>query len=171
MTNLKKLSKKLFSGSIAILFALNTVLSAGFAAPSDARSVSKADDVKAIPSDIAHIDVIHEGSAAGKPYPIYIQDAHSNPSAQQSIRQILRYLFEKNGFSKTMVALEGAVGDLRPDFLDFFKDFPEVNEAIRKDLLAKGELTGAELFAHDLYAQKQFKKEQFVGVEEAELYR
>jgi len=156
---------------LAFLVGFNLILPTGFTEPSARVPATKAEDVKALPPELAQIEALHEGRTAGKPYFVYLQDAHSNPSAQQSIRQILRFLFEQVNNPKILVALEGAVGDLQPELLEFFADFPSVNETIRKDLQAKGELTGAELFAHDLYAQGRFKREQFQGVEDAELYR
>jgi len=78
---------------------------------------------------------------------ILLQDAHANPTAQENIRQILRYLSGK--YKNMTVAVEGSSGQLRPDYFDVIKNHPKAGEAILRDLSAKGEITGAELFAFE----------------------
>jgi len=86
-----------------------------------------------------------------------------------------------------MIGLEGAVGTLHPEYLNFFSDYPEANLAVVSDLKKKGELNGAELFAWQRYKDGGRRMEDGVktgsapsairhplsvfGVENAALYR
>ncbi len=119
---------------------------------------------------------------------VLIQDAHSNPEGQQNVAAMLKYLEEK--FPELVVGLEGASGELHPEYLNFFKEFPAANRAVVEDLHQKGELNGAELFLLQK-AQKRPEttdyrlqsksmeasapvlglKSQVSGVEDTELYR
>ncbi|MBI2167301.1 MAG: hypothetical protein HYU34_03525 [Candidatus Omnitrophica bacterium] len=108
---------------------------------------------------------------AGKaPVFFYVQDAHAHPDAQQSIRGLLHYFNEKFSGRRWVVALEGARGPLHPEYLEFFKDYPGADRKIREDLLQKGELTGAELFAWDLYENGR-PRVVMEGVEDPGTYR
>lgn len=75
---------------------------------------------------------------------IHIQDAHANPEAQQNIARILSYLTQK--YPDLAIGVEGAAGPLHPEYLNFFSEYPEANQAVVEDLRQKGELNGAELF-------------------------
>lgn len=164
------LKNKFCFASLTAMLILTMACPYGLTAASDLEPVISAESVRKIPADAAKIQIMQEGTKAGIPYFIYVQDAHSNPSAQQNIRKTLNFIFKKVEPAKILIALEGATGEIRPEFLDFFSDYPSVNEAMRKDLIFKGELTGAEVFAHDLYRQNRFNPELFRGVEEADLY-
>lgn len=101
---------------------------------------------------------------------IHIQDAHANPDAQKQIYRILRFLTRRmNPESKILVALEGAGGAIRPDYLNFFPGYPKANEAAVRDLFNQGELTGAELFAWK--RGNEMPAISFKGVEDSETYR
>ena len=109
------------------------------------------------------------------PFIVHLQDAHANPAAQQKIHDILKWLKENSPEDRMLLALEGAEGLLHPEYFDFFPEYPEVNEAIVKDLADKGELTGAELFAWEIYKKSKTEKAPskiiFKGVETPYLYR
>ncbi|MEI7752110.1 MAG: hypothetical protein WCJ71_08480, partial [Candidatus Omnitrophota bacterium] len=83
------------------------------------------------------------------PFVVLIQDAHANPEAQKNIATMLQYLEAKS--PDLTVGLEGAAGALHPEYLNFFKEFPEANQAVVEDLKQKGELTGAEIFLLEKY--------------------
>lgn len=127
-------------------------------------------------------------AVAGKPFVIQIQDAHSNPEAEQNIAGILRYLEEK--FPDLTIGLEGAKGRLHPEYFEFFSEFPEANRAVVDDLRQKGELNGVELYLWDKLnggleardsgleiatnqnePQDMRYESRVEGVEDAELYR
>jgi len=122
-------------------------------------------------------------AVAGKPFVIQIQDAHSNPEAEQNIAGILRYLEEK--FPDLTIGLEGAKGRLHPEYFEFFSEFPEANRAVVDDLRQKGELNGVELYLWDKFQNRPETSDQRLvsevsslksqvrveGVEDAELYR
>lgn len=163
--------KSFLSGCAAILFTLNAVIPSGFPAASEAPSLSGETLINNLPAGIAHVESIVKGTAPEKPFVIYIQDAHANPEAQESIRKILQAIHAQTGSDKLTVAFEGAVGELHPEYLRFFKDYPAADEAIRRDLASKGELTGTELFASGLYEDKKFDSGMIQGIEDAGLYR
>lgn len=128
-----------------------------------------------IPSELGTVEEYFV--SADSPFIIHIQDAHSHPEAEEKIHEILGRL-ARNGPS-LVVALEGAFGPLHPEYLDLFPEHSEVNEAIVRDLAAKGELSGAELFAWEEYVTRRKEggtprkdaRVSFVGVEDIELYR
>jgi len=79
-----------------------------------------------------------------EPFVVLIQDAHANPEGQQNVAGMLQYLETKS--PGLIVGLEGAVGELHPEYLNFFKEFPGANRAVIEDLEQKGELNGVERF-------------------------
>jgi len=93
----------------------------------------------------------------------YIQTAHANTEAQRNIEKILDNLTQS--FGKTLIALEGAKGALRPENLQVFSE-KKLNDELINNLAQKGQLTGAELFA-----LREPEKVVFRGVEDIELYR
>lgn len=100
---------------------------------------SLTDDLTAIalPKEIGKIQDIHRGS--GDKVVVLIQDAHSIPDAQHSIRSAIDYFQTKYGIS--LVGLEGASEKLDPQI---FRSFPD-KELLRKTFeayAARGELTG-----------------------------
>ena len=72
-----------------------------------------------------------------KPFVLHIQDAHANPDAQRKIHDILETAVAQYAAKgrPVFVALEGARGPLHPEFLDFSREYPEINRAIAQDLL------------------------------------
>ncbi len=132
-----------------------------------------------IPDSLGQIKELHYPlTSTARPFITHIQDAHSNPSAQRKISEILTFLHDKRSSDETLhIAVEGATGDIRAEFLDFFPNYPEINDAIVEDLLNKGELTGAEYFAWDQYKSQKSKDGKnagsvsIVGVEKPEIYR
>jgi len=139
--------------------------------------------LKDLPSGFA---VVHEVNAARGPvessksalspsFVIHIQDAHANPEAQANIQAILSWLQGRlvDGKKKffPVVAIEGTVGEIHPEYLELFPEYPAANEAFVSDLHQKGELDGIELYAWHQRKQKNKKTMPIVGVESAELYR
>ncbi len=99
----------------------------------------------------------------------HIQDAHAHPEAQEKIRDILAELAKKK--SPLVVAFEGGLGPLHPEYLELFPEYPKVNESIVRDLNATGILSGPELFAWKLHRTKKTPEVFFRGVEAPRLYR
>lgn len=104
---------------------------------------------------------------------IHIQDAHAVPSAQRKIQDILRWISQEEKNKKIIVGLEGASGEIHPEYLELIKGNAKVNDAVVTDLWEKGEITGADLFAWELYKRggEERGRVQFVGIETPELYR
>ncbi len=130
---------------------------------------------EALPAELGEVVHFHAASGNQGPWAIHIQDAHANPDAQKNIVKILAWIenhtrLDKDKKNLIPVAIEGAAGELHPEYLNFFPDFPEVNETMIQDLAAKGELEGAELFAWDQYRKKK-QRFKFLGVEDAAVYR
>ncbi|MCM8775859.1 MAG: UTP--glucose-1-phosphate uridylyltransferase, partial [Candidatus Omnitrophica bacterium] len=112
-------------------------------------------------------------SVSSMPFVIHIQDAHANPDAQYKISSILFHIYQNiqaDVQNPLLVALEGAQDAIHPEYLNFFPEFPGVNQAIVRDLAAKGEITGAELFAWEAYQNKD-RSARIIGVETPEIYR
>ena len=100
---------------------------------------SLADDLTAIalPKEIGKIQEIYRGTS--DKIVVLIQDAHSIPDAQQSIRSAINHFQTQYGV--TLVGLEGASEKLDPQI---FRSFPD-KELLRKTFDAysqRGELTG-----------------------------
>jgi|GEM_PF-6695711 len=123
-----------------------------------------------------------ENSIASRyPVVLHVQDAHANGEAQARIKDILEWIHktsqETNVQGPVVVALEGSVGKLHPEYLDMFPEFPDANEALVKDLSDKGELTGSDLYLWEQYKsaknpETKSKTEMiFWGAEDPELYR
>jgi hypothetical protein len=112
-------------------------------------------------------------AAAGPTFVIHIQDAHANPGAQINIKNILEYLKER--VDGLVIGVEGTAGPFHPEYFDVFPDFPDAGDAVIKDLLNKGELSGSELFAWNQYktalGNKNQPSVQVNGLEIPELYR
>lgn len=99
---------------------------------------------------------------SGKPFVIYIQDAHGVYDAQQNIQNLIQYLSQQYGVN--LIALEGAKSRLDPTLLRAFpNDF--IKEKILRQYLKRGEISGAEL-ASVLGSPES----EFVGLEDWELY-
>jgi len=115
-----------------------------------------------IPGDLAHVEKMEGRFEETKPSLIYIQDAHSNYDAQQSIKSLLKYLHEEEGID--LVLMEGAASELDINGLRFFEK-DRLNKDVLDRLAKKGHLTGLELYL--LEAGENYKA---VGVEDANLY-
>lgn len=112
-------------------------------------------------------------SSQDAPLVLHIQDVHSNPEAQETIRKTLYWLKEKavshnHPFS---IALEGASGSIHPEYFDFFPDYPQAGQAVVDHLFEKGEITGAEKFAWEEYLDKKNPDTSLFGVETYSLYQ
>ncbi|MFH0985092.1 MAG: response regulator [Candidatus Omnitrophota bacterium] len=103
-------------------------------------------DLYAIPAELGSLVSSWEPPAgtASQEFVVHIQDAHANPEAQKNIAGILKFLAQK--YPNLAIGVEGVAGPLHPEYLQFFKKFPEANQAVVDDLLKKGELGGAELY-------------------------
>jgi two-component system chemotaxis response regulator CheY len=145
-------------------------------------------DLYAMPAEFATLVSLWEPTAgvSQEGFVIQIQDAHANPEGQQNVARMLKYLEAK--FPALVVGLEGATGELHPEYLEFFKEFPDANQAMIEDLKQKGELNGAELFllGKDRISSREIrvgnvnlefgslaalKRTEVRGVETTELYR
>ena len=124
-----------------------------------------------LPQDLGRVSDFSFNASA--PLVIHIQDAHSHPEAQQKIHDLLEALrSETSRRQKTLVvAMEGAMGSIHPEYLDLLPGRPEINRKIIEDLFAKGELSGVELFAWEKRGEEGPRKVRFLGAEEAGLYR
>ncbi len=99
---------------------------------------------------------------------VLIQDAHVDNEAQTNIRQILHSL-SKQIDQPLLIALEGTSGNLEPNILNFFPDYPKINSIIVEDLEKRGELTGAERFAFENQRNKTLL--EFWGAENIDQYK
>jgi|GEM_PF-1853797 len=144
--------------------------------PSEAGKFSLPDWLRLLPAETAKVESVRDSQSDG-PFVVLLQDAHSNPEAQRNISQVLEYLAARQtkAGGKLFVAVEGARGDLHPEYFDFFPDFTEAGDSVVESLLEKGELSGTELFAWSRYkANKAAVTDQsvlFSGVETTDLYR
>lgn len=96
---------------------------------------SKVSEIK-IPANIGTVQEAYQG---GERLVILVQDAHSIPSAQRNIRNLIDYFQQTHGLST--VAVEGARGRLDAQV---FRSFPEREKmkAVFSRYLEAGELTG-----------------------------
>ena len=182
---LGKQSIKAFSLLTALLFVFQSIVPAGlvFAAPevSSFSGQTTVDSARSalfsLPAEFGKVLEYHNPGTAAKdsPFIIHVQDAHSNPEAQENIKNIMGWISEEKtmglGADKFIVALEGAIGELHPEYLDFFKDHAEAGAKVVSHLRDLGELNGSDLFAWNLYRKGQFNPKFFQGVEDAGLYR
>lgn len=133
-----------------------------------------------IPGSSAAENEIEEKNAF--PVVLHVQDAHANLEAQARIKEILEWVkkisHERGVGGPVVVALEGSSGQLHPEYLDLFPDYPEANEAFVRDLKEKGELTGSGLFLWEQYKERKSSQGAadsrdivFWGAEKPELYR
>lgn len=131
------------SGSLPQALASVEVPSVG-AGVQDAKGLRK--DLYVLPAELGSLVSSWEPPAgtSSQGLVVHIQDAHANPEAQRNISGILQFLAQK--YPGLAIGVEGVAGPLHPEYLQFFKEFPEANQAVVNDLLQKGELGGAELF-------------------------
>lgn len=186
----------LFSGQSAAHSAPEALLSAVPQAQvasnlSSFRADTLAASLRALPAELGNLRETFIPAAQGgeaenesvSRYPVvlHVQDAHANHEAQARIKDILEWIHktsrEANVQGPVIVALEGSVGKLHPEYLEIFPEFPEANEALVKDLVDKGELTGSDLYLWEQYKssknpENKNKSEMiFWGAEDPELYR
>lgn len=147
------------------------------ASAAQAGKFSLPDWLRLLPSDTAKVESVRDSQRAG-PFVVLLQDAHSNPEAQRNIAEVLEYLAARQSEEggKLFVAVEGARGDLHPEYFDFFPDFTEAGDAVVESLLEKGELSGAEFYAWSRYKANKSRTSAdpsvvFQGVESTDLYR
>ena len=171
---LKSYHKKLFSLFLSLLIFIQSLGPLLVLAGEAALSIDKVPASLEIPPELGHLESYHPGLNPQSPFVIHIQDLHASPQAQLKIKELLEWI-EKNqkvkGGQPLLIGLEGAIGPLHPEYLDFFKGRPELNEEIVQDLLKKGELTGAELFAWEKHKQSKEKSVEFLGLEDPKLYK
>jgi UDPglucose 6-dehydrogenase len=135
-------------------------------------SSSYPDFLSKIPSHLATLHVLQPAHSSEIPFVIHIQDAHANPEAQSRIKDLLKWIVEESSKFKSaslLIGLEGAEGDLHPEYFNFFKNLAEINHAMVEDLFKKGEVTGGELFAWEM-REESGRKIQFKGVEDQKLF-
>ena len=88
-----------------------------------------------LPAEFGRALEVHPASAKGRPFIVLLQDAHANPEAQKNIRNILRWADQQSAGPVT-AALEGARGEIHPEYLDFF---PGQVSGMHPGKLSKGE--------------------------------
>lgn len=98
--------------------------------PADLREIK-------VPSNIGSLEEVHQGR--DERLVILVQDAHSIPTAQRSIRNLIDFFQQTYGLDT--VAVEGARAELDPQI---FRSFPdrEKLKAVFSQYLEAGELTG-----------------------------
>lgn len=156
--------KKTISAIVIFFFAVNSTFGAvpgGALIPERFEKLLAQTVPLSIPEDLGSI--IHRAEGEG-PLVIHIQDAHANYEAQINMKKILRDFAENHGVS--LVGLEGASGDLKPELFRFFP-VPEADSAMMDFLVKEGELTGPESFA----IESKDSKVEWMGLEDKELYR
>lgn len=94
-------------------------------------------EINTVPSEYGKISGKFSGS--GSSTVVILQDAHSNPEAQRNLWKLTEYFQGKRGFD--LVGVEGASGDLRPEFLKAFPDTTRLRTVL-EEYLDRGELTG-----------------------------
>lgn len=114
-----------------------------------------------LPSSIGRVSEIFQGSRSS-PAVLLVQDAHSVPDAQASIRDILLHLQKVYGIRT--VALEGVETRLDPLILRSFPD-PGILERVLKKIHDQGELAGASAAAIWGPADADY-----VGLEDREIF-
>lgn len=187
--------------TLAVLIPQQAVLSApdvlltgpGLSSVPEIRGLNAADiaeSLRAIPSELGSLQETFipaeaaqksDPSVSQNPVVIHIQDAHANVEAQERIRDILGWVRKsaaENGVpGPVVVALEGSVGSMHPEYLELFPEFPAVNEVFVEDLKLKGELTGSDLYQWEQYKERKNPSSKrlpeliFWGAENPESYR
>jgi len=114
-----------------------------------------------IPEHLGKIEESFKGSSGKLVF--YIQDAHTNYSAQKNIAAIINKLVSDHGIH--LVTVEAAQGDIETNLFRSFP-IPEVSERVMDRFLRKGEIGGPQ------YASITGKTPfEFVGVDKSELYK
>ncbi len=156
-----------FKSIVWALIAVFTLSNSVYANPSVnvlqqvANQQSKILDIS-IPEKFGVIEDVHVGDQA-KPTLVFIQDAHTNPSAQKNISSILNHLLDQHKINH--VGVEAADTPIDPINLNFLP-LPEINKQVLQQLVDKGELSGTEWFAYQTQGQTNV-----VGVDDRKLYQ
>ena len=128
--NMKSVTRRLISLFVAVVFTATTLCGSpsqafAFAETIDLIGGVKAQtelhkDLYAMPAELGSLVSLWEPSAGTSPqgFVVQIQDAHANPEGQQNVAGMLKYLEKKS--PGLVVGLEGATGELHPEYLDFF---------------------------------------------------
>ncbi|HTL47133.1 MAG TPA: hypothetical protein VL688_03615, partial [Verrucomicrobiae bacterium] len=119
-----------------------------------------------IPAPLGSIGSVSE---AGPTTIIHIQDAHSSPDAQESIRKILEHLSDTYGLQA--VFTEGAIEELDPSLVSFFQS-EDRNRKLAALLEGQGLIGGVEKFLlEQTHYGKRFSRIRAYPVEDPALYR
>lgn len=113
-----------------------------------------------IPVEIARIEKTFRGTSEKTVY--LIQDLHASAEAQISIQKLTQFLIGHYGVS--IVALEGAQGDLDPALLTAYPDTEKLKQVLKESIEA-GETSGAA--ALSAFPEN---KTRFTGIEDWDLY-
>jgi len=107
-----------------------------------------------------------EAAVPGKPFVIYIQDAHGNFEGQKHIIELIRFFDRGLGGTPhgTTFFVEGLVGSLDPNMLKVSQD-PEENEKNLWSRLEKGEISAASYLS-----TVEPEKYHFLPLEDRKLY-
>lgn len=163
---LHKFTATLVSTCFIALNIFNSVPAFAFSVPLETIvSQNTQIDLKtfSLPPELGQIEISRLERDPFKPSVILIQDAHGVPSAQVSLRNILRHLAEHYGVQNT--ALEGTSDALDPLFFQAFPDSPQMENLFQK-WVEDGELSGAAWHA----VEKSGQDTHFFGIENAALY-
>ena len=125
---------------------------------------------KDFPSELGTVEDLQLSGESNGPFIIHVQDIHSDPEVQKTIRGILKWVQTHFGKGELVIGLEGAAGAIHPEYLDLFPGEPQKNAEIVQDLLKKGELAGTELLAWEEYRAARHDM-KFLGLEDPGLYR
>lgn len=176
--NFQKTLNRTISSCLILVLFLTTILgepSFIYAASEPSALAFSGISFTQLPSKIGVLKE-YEPALPGQPFVVHIQSAHANPDAQASIRKILHWLKENQKQNTLHVGLEGSVGVIHPEYFDLAPKLPALGEAVLEDLHRKGEVTGAELFAWDIYKAANKSKQpsagiKLEGIESLALYR
>ena len=150
---------------ITVFFLMTNTVSAQTLslAPYDA-SLARLTDLR-IPENAGTLGERYQGDP-GKPFLIFIQDAHTSREAQYRIRDLLTHFDKQYGIRSLF--LEGATRRLQPSLYHFYKE-SDPSRKIGSFLLEQGELTGAELFLleQEIAGRKDISAD---GIESIETY-
>ncbi len=121
-----------------------------------------------IPEALAKVETVFDGDEKARRSVIVIQDAHSIPDAQRSIRKTI--LFLEKEYGAKLIGVEGASGDLDTRIFQSYPD-QEGLQNVFKDYMDKGEMTGSVAAAiFGLKKEMTARGVEFFGIEDWPVY-
>nr|MBP9865279.1 hypothetical protein [Candidatus Omnitrophota bacterium] len=164
--------KSAIAGFTALSFTLSSMVfpAALTAAPEvSAKSVNIQDfSGLKIPESLAKVETVFDGDEKSQRSVVVIQDAHSIPDAQRSIRKTI--LFLEKEYGAKLIGVEGASGDLDTRIFQSYPD-QEKLQAVFKEYMDKGEMTGSVAAAiFGLKKEMTARGVEFFGIEDWPVY-